>query len=139
MTATSPSKIILHQTSRELEVAYVEGTTYRLSAEYLRVHSPSAEVQGHGQPRLIGGKRNIRIEAVRRVGRYAVKLVFNDGHDSGLYSWELLFHLATHQAEYWATYEQRLAEMGMSRDSDVVKLAALRPRNYTPPQSGTVA
>ncbi len=134
MNSPRPTRIVLHKKSRELEVGYADGTTYRLPAEYLRVHSPSAEVQGHGKPVLVGGKRQVGIQAVQPVGRYAVKLVFDDGHDTGLFSWDVLSDLGQNQAQYWATYEQRLAGIGMSRDSDVVKLAALQPKNYTPPK-----
>lgn len=134
MKAPSPTRIVLHKASKQLEFGYADGTTYRLPAEYLRVHSPSAEVQGHGQPVLVGGKRNVAITAVHPVGRYAVKLVFDDGHDTGLYSWDVLADLGQNHARYWATYEQRLAEMKMSRDSEVVKLAALQPKKYTPPK-----
>lgn len=134
MSVQRPVRIVLHTASRELEVGYADGTIYRLPAEYLRVHSPSAEVQGHGQPVLVGGKRGVGIRAVQPVGRYAVKLVFDDGHDTGLYSWDVLDDLGRNQATYWARYEQRLAEMQMSRDSEVVKLAALQPRKYTPPK-----
>ncbi len=128
-----PEKIVFHKRSRILEVVYSDKRCYKLPAEYLRVHSPSAEVQGHGKPVLVGGKRDVSIIAVQPVGRYAVKLVFDDGHDTGLYSWEVLADLGAHQARYWASYEARLAEMGMSRDSEVVKLAALQPKKYTPP------
>ena len=132
MNAARPTRIVLHKKSRELEVGYAEDKTYRLPAEYLRVHSPSAEVQGHGRPVLVGGKRNVGIRAVEPVGRYAVKLVFDDGHDTGLFSWDVLADLGENHAQYWSTYEQRLADMGMSRDSEVVKLAALQPKKYTP-------
>ncbi|MGH8519241.1 MAG: gamma-butyrobetaine hydroxylase-like domain-containing protein [Panacagrimonas sp.] len=134
MNAPRPTRIVLHKASRELEVGYADGTAYRLPAEYLRVHSPSAEVQGHGQPILIGGKRGVGIQAVQPVGRYAVKLVFDDGHDTGLFSWDVLADLGQNQSTYWARYQERLAQMQMSRDSDVVKLAALQPRKYTPPK-----
>ncbi len=134
MKSPRPTRILLHQKSRELEVGYSDGATYRLPAEYLRVHSPSAEVQGHGKPVLVGGKRSVGIRAVEPVGRYAVKLVFDDGHDTGLFSWDVLADLGQNHLQYWATYEQRLAEMGMSRDSEVVKLAALQPKKYTPPK-----
>jgi DUF971 family protein len=129
-----PTRILLHQKSRELEIGYADGASFRLPAEYLRVHSPSAEVQGHGKPVLVGGKRSVGIRAIEPVGRYAVKLVFDDGHDTGLFSWDVLADLGQNQTQYWATYEQRLAEMGMSRDSEVVKLAALQPKKYTPPK-----
>lgn len=134
MNAPSPSAIKLHKLSRQLEVTYADGQRYLLPAEYLRVHSPSAEVQGHGQPVLVGGKRKVAISAVQPVGRYAVKLVFDDGHDTGLYSWDVLEDLGKNQEKYWATYETRLAKIGMSRDSEVVKLAALQPKKYTPPK-----
>lgn len=137
MDAPRPTKIVLHKASRELEVGYADGRAYRLPAEYLRVHSPSAEVQGHGKPVLIGGKRSVAITGVVPVGRYAVKLVFDDGHNTGLFSWDVLADLGTHQDLYWQSYEQRLAEMGMSRDSEVVKLAALPPKKYTPPKPQT--
>lgn len=139
MNAQRPSKIVLHKTSRELEVGYTDGRSYRLPAEYLRVHSPSAEVQGHGKPVLIGGKRTVGIHAVQPVGRYAVKLLFDDGHDTGLFSWDVLQDLGENQARYWDSYEQRLSEMGMSRDSEVVKLAALPPKKYTPPKPGSAS
>lgn len=134
MNAPRPTRIVLHKGSGELEVGYADGSSYRLPAEYLRVHSPSAEVQGHGKPVLVGGKRNIGIRSVQPVGRYAVKLVFDDGHDTGLYSWDVLADLGQNHARYWASYEERLTKMGMSRDSEVVKLAALQPRKYTPPR-----
>lgn len=136
MNAPRPTKIILHKATRQLEVGYADGTRYLLPAEYLRVHSPSAEVQGHGQPVLVGGKRKVSISAVLPVGRYAVKLVFDDGHDTGLFSWDVLADLGANQEKYWASYETRLAGMGMSRDSEVVKLAALQPKKYTPPKPG---
>jgi DUF971 family protein len=132
MKAEPPSRLKLHKASRTLEVGYADGRTFQLPAEYLRVHSPSAEVQGHGKPVLVGGKREVGIRAIDPVGRYAVRLVFDDGHDTGLYSWDVLWDLGTNHERYWATYQQRLAEMKMSRDSDVVKLAALQPRKYTP-------
>ena len=134
MNAPRPTRIVLHKGSGELEVGHADGSSYRLPAEYLRVHSPSAEVQGHGKPVLVGGKRNIGIRSVQPVGRYAVKLVFDDGHDTGLYSWDVLADLGQNHARYWASYEERLAKVGMSRDSEVVKLAALQPRKYTPPR-----
>ena len=132
MKESTPSRLKLHKASRTLEVGYADGRTFQLPAEYLRVHSPSAEVQGHGKPVLVGGKREVGIRAVEPVGRYAVRLVFDDGHDTGLYSWDVLCDLGTNHERYWATYQQRLAEVKMSRDSDVVKLGALQPKKYTP-------
>lgn len=136
MNAPKPNRIILHKASHTLEVRYADEHAYVLPAEYLRVHSPSAEVQGHGKPVLVGGKRHVQISAVQPVGRYAVKLIFDDGHDTGLFTWEVLSDLGAHQEKYWESYLTRLEEIGMSRDSEVVKLAALQPKKYTPPKSG---
>lgn len=123
----APSGIRLHRKARVLEVTWADGTRFELPCEYLRVYSPSAELRGHGllEPMLIGGKREVNIARVEPVGRYAVRLVFDDGHNTGLYTWEVLHELGTRQAEHWARYLQRLEEVGMSRDRDVVKLAAL--------------
>lgn len=132
----APNRIRLHRQARTLEVAWHDGTSYQLPCEYLRVFSPSAELQGHGlpEPMLVGGKREVNIERIVPVGRYGVKLVFDDGHDTGIYSWPVLRDLGSRQAEQWARYEQRLAEHGMSRDRDLVKLSAL-VKTWTPPKS----
>lgn len=134
MKAPAPSGIKLHRQSRVLDVHYADGTRYALPCEYLRVFSPSAELQGHGlvEPMLIGGKRIVTITAIEPVGQYAVRLRFDDGHDTGLYSWDVLASLGQDHDKNWARYLQRLEEMGMSRDRDVTKLAAL-PKKYTPP------
>ena len=128
-----PTRIHLLKTSGVLEVDFSSGEHFELPAEYLRVYSPSAEVQGHGQaePTLVPGKREVRIDRIVPVGRYAVRLVFSDGHDTGLYSWDVLMDLGSRQRTLWDTYLQRLHDAGMSRDSDVVKLGAL-PKKYTP-------
>lgn len=131
MNVPTPTSIKLHKVSRVLEIGYADGARFELPAEYLRVHSPSAEVQGHGRPILVGGKREVAITAVDPVGRYAVRLVFDDGHNTGLYSWDVLRDLGENQTKYWSSYIERLAEMKMSRDSDIVKLAAL-PKKYKP-------
>lgn len=130
----TPSAIKLHRKSRVLEVTYPDGARFELPCEYLRVFSPSAEVRGHagGEPLLIGGKRNVNIERIEPVGSYAVRLVFDDGHGTGLYSWQVLHDLGANRKRYWARYVQRLEEIGMSRDSEVVKLAAL-PKKWKPP------
>jgi DUF971 family protein len=103
-------EIKLRTRSRVLEVAYEDGARYELPFEYLRVHSPSAEVKGHGpgQEVLVTGKQNVGIRAVEPVGQYAVKLVFDDGHDTGLYSWNYLRELGEKQAENWAKYQSRV-------------------------------
>lgn len=131
--AAAPSAIRVHRKSRVLELAYADGTHFDLTFEYLRVYSPSAEVRGHGggEPVLVPGKRNVGIERIEPVGSYAVRLVFDDGHSSGLYSWETLQELAREQDRYWTLYLDRMDKAGMSRDSDIVKLAAL-PKKHHP-------
>ncbi|ROR34224.1 gamma-butyrobetaine hydroxylase-like domain-containing protein [Inmirania thermothiophila] len=106
-----PTELRLHQKSRELEVAYPDGTRFRLPCEYLRVFSPSAEVRGHGpgQETLVTGKEEVNIVRIEPVGQYAVKLVFDDGHDTGIYSWETLWELARNRERYWQAYQERLA------------------------------
>jgi DUF971 family protein len=113
----TPSEIRLHRKSRVLEVGWHDGASFRLPCEYLRVFSPSAEVQGHGpdQAVLLVGKEKVNIRAIEPVGHYAVKLVFDDGHDSGLFSWSYLHWLGTNYEENWATYLGRLAEVGYRR------------------------
>src|SRR6476646_4838820 len=103
-------EIKLRTRSRLLEVSFEGGAVYELPFEYLRVHSPSAEVKGHGpgQEVLVTGKENVGIRAVEPVGQYAVKLVFDDGHDSGLYTWKYLRELGEQQAEYWRRYQARV-------------------------------
>ncbi len=112
-----PTAITLHRVSRLLEVAFDDGQTFRLPAEYLRVESPSAEVQGHSpdQKVLVAGKRGVAIEAVEPVGHYAVLLRFSDGHATGLYTWDYLHRLGREQVERWAAYEQALAAAGLER------------------------
>lgn len=113
-----PTEICLHQRSRVLEIAFEDGSRFSLPYEYLRVYSPSAEVRGHGvgQEVLQTGKRDIELLAAEPVGHYAVKLVFSDGHDSGLYSWDHLYLLGRQQEALWADYLRRLEAAGASRD-----------------------
>ena len=105
-----PLEIKLRRQSRVLEVAFDDGQRFELSFEYLRVYSPSAEVKGHGpgQEVLVTGKQNVGIRAVEPVGQYAVKLVFDDGHDTGLYSWKYLRELGEKHAENWKKYQARV-------------------------------
>lgn len=112
-----PTAITLHRASRVLEVAFDDGSQHRLPAEYLRVESPSAEVQGHGpgQKVLVAGKRDVAIDAVEPVGRYAVALRFSDGHSSGLFTWPYLHQLGREHAARWAAYEAALAAAGLDR------------------------
>lgn len=114
-----PTAVKLHKASRTLTLEYGPGESYELSAEFLRVHSPSAEVQGHGKPILQHGKQHVGLERIEPAGQYALKLTFTDGHDSGLFTWSYLEQLATQQDELWERYLQALAEAGKSRDPDV--------------------
>ena len=119
-----PTTIKLHKASRTLELEYGADERYLLPAEFLRVHSPSAEVQGHGNPVLQTGKLNVALEQIEPAGQYALKLTFSDGHDSGLYTWDYLERLALNQQALWEDYVAALAAAGKSRDPDesVVKL-----------------
>lgn len=112
-----PTEIKLHQKSRLIEIAYGE-TRYELSYEFLRVLSPSAEARGHGpgQEVLQVGKRDIDIVSLEPVGHYAIRPVFSDGHDSGIYSWDMLHTFCLHRDELWQTYLDQLAVAGASRD-----------------------
>jgi len=115
-----PTEIKLHQHSRVLEVAFANGKTFRLPCEFLRVYSPSAEVRGHGpgQEVLQIGKREVAILAVEPVGSYAIQLKFSDGHDTGIYSWDLLYDYGLHHDEMWQRYLERLAAAGASREPE---------------------
>ncbi len=114
----TPTEIRLKQAERRLDVTFDDGTRFSLPAEYLRVESPSAEVQGHGpgQKVVVAGRREVGIMRVEPVGHYAIRIVFDDLHDTGIYSWGYLHRLGVEQAERWAAYEQALAAKGLSRD-----------------------
>lgn len=114
MMTPRPTDIRLHQKSHVLEVSFDDGNIYKLPCEYLRVYSPSAEVRGHGvgQEVLQVGKEGVNIIAIEPVGNYAVKIYFDDGHNSGLYSWDTLYNLGKHQQELWQEYLDRLREAG---------------------------
>jgi DUF971 family protein len=114
-----PTEIRLHQKSRVLEIAFADGRTFRLPCEFLRVYSPSAEVRGHGpgQEVLQTGKKEVEIRRIEPVGSYAVQLFFSDGHDTGIYSWELLYEYGMRQEEMWRHYLKRLEEAGASREA----------------------
>ncbi len=116
-----PTAINLHRKSRELELSYADGQSYRLPCEYLRVYSPSAEVRGHGpgQEVLQTGKLKVGISDIKPVGHYALQLVFDDGHDTGLYAWDYLYDLCINHQQRWQDYLDRLAAAGASRDPDV--------------------
>lgn len=116
-TKPRPTNIVLQSKSRVLEITFDDGATFHLPCEYLRVYSPSAEVQGHGpgQEVLQVGKEHVNINAIEPVGTYAVRLVFDDGHQTGIYSWELLYKLGVRQDELWQDYLRRLEEAGYTR------------------------
>jgi DUF971 family protein len=113
-----PSELRLNAEKNALRVVFMNGVAESLSAELLRVMSPSAEVQGHSaaERRLVPGKRNVTIRAVEPVGNYAVRLVFSDGHNTGIYSWSYLHEMAGKKDELWNSYQQELAAAGQNRD-----------------------
>lgn len=113
-----PTEIKLHQASRVLEIAFADGKTFSLPCEFLRVYSPSAEVRGHGpgQEVLQTGKKNVTISNIEPVGSYAIQLTFSDGHDTGIYSWDLLYDYGLRQDEMWQHYLQRMEKAGASRE-----------------------
>ncbi len=113
-----PTEIKLHQKSRILEIAFSDGKTFQLPCEFLRVYSPSAEVRGHGpgQEVLQIGKKNVDITKIDPVGSYAIQLTFSDSHDTGIYSWDLLYDYGMRQQEMWQHYVKRMEEAGASRE-----------------------
>lgn len=121
MSHMLPSDIRLHKKSRTLELVYPDGA-YELTAEFLRVHSPSAEVRGHGIGNAVlqTGKQFVGINGVQPAGNYALKIIFDDGHDSGLFTWEYLRDLCLNHDRYWQTYLQKLQEAGESRNDGLI-------------------
>ena len=121
-----PSRVVLPESKDALTLTYSDGQEYALPAEYLRVYSPSAEVRGHGEGNetLQFGKRLVTINALEKAGNYALQIVFSDGHDSGIYSWDYLQALAEGYEDRWATYLEKIHSAGLSRDLDaqVIKL-----------------
>ena len=113
-----PTEIKLHQKSRVLEIAFDDGKSFRLPYEFLRVHSPSAEVRGHGpgQEVLQTGKKEVEIARAEPVGSYAVQLCFSDGHETGIYSWDLLYQFGEQQDSMWRHYLERMEQAGASRE-----------------------
>jgi len=115
----TPTEIRARSASRELFVRFDNGEEFALPFEYLRVYSPSAEVTGHGGPRLlIAGKENVGVKAIEPVGQYAIRIVFDDGHDSGLYSWRILHDLGTNFEKNWREYTGKLEKAGLRRKED---------------------
>ena len=115
-----PTEINLHKLSRVLELSFEDGSTFKLPAEYLRVYSPSAEVQGHspGQEVLQVGKEDVGINDIEPIGHYAIKLVFDDNHDSGIYSWDYLYELGATYDDRWQYYLERLQQAGHARRTE---------------------
>jgi DUF971 family protein len=117
-TKVWPTEIKLHKAEKLLEVAFDNGETFKYPAEYLRVESPSAEVQGHSpsQKKTVPGRRHVGIMSLEPVGNYAVRIAFDDLHDSGIFSWAYLYELGTDQETRWANYLAALSAQGLSRD-----------------------
>ena len=119
MTNSTPlqvTKLHYHQQSRMLDVSFSSGLLAQFSAEFLRVFSPSAEVRGHGTAKLVSHKKQVAISKLVPVGHYAIKLLFDDGHDSGLFSWAYLYELGVKHDQYWQDYLNRLAAAGALRE-----------------------
>ncbi|MGH8737166.1 MAG: gamma-butyrobetaine hydroxylase-like domain-containing protein [Burkholderiales bacterium] len=128
--APRPTEIKLHQKSRVLELSFADGKSFRLACEFLRVYSPSAEVRGHGpgQEVLQTGKKGVEITHIEPAGSYAIQLTFSDGHDTGIYSWQLLYEYGLHQEEMWQHYLARLTEAAASREPGPAPFAQ-RPKS----------
>jgi DUF971 family protein len=119
MNTPWPRELVLNRAERILHAAFDDGASFDLPAEYLRTHSPSAEVQGHSaaERRTVGGKRAVGISAVEPVGNYAVRLIFDDGHDTGIFSWSYLHELGREQSKRWKVYLGELDAKGLRRDA----------------------
>ena len=115
----TPTALTVHSQSRILEIAFSDGAQFKIPFELMRIYSPSAEVQGHGpgQEVLQTGKREVNVVELEPIGNYAVKPVFSDGHESGLFTWDYLYHLGTDQSQLWDDYERRLKAAGALRDA----------------------
>ena len=121
----SPTGITLHQKSRVLAIEFSDGKAFQLPYEFLRVYSPSAEVRGHGpgQEVLQVGKRNVDVRQVEPIGTYAIQIDFSDGHNTGIYSWDLLYEYGVRLEELWQQYLMRMEQAGASRDAGLVVAA----------------
>jgi DUF971 family protein len=118
----TPTALTVHSQSRLLEIAFSDGAQFKIPYELMRIYSPSAEVQGHGpgQEVLQTGKREVNVVELEPIGNYAVKPVFSDGHESGLFTWDYLYHLGADQSQLWEDYERRLQAAGALRDAPMV-------------------
>lgn len=117
-----PTEIKLHQISGVLELNYEDGTSFNLSAEFLRVNSPSAEVQGHSKDQAVlqHGKKMVKIADIVSQGHYAIRIDFSDGHDTGIFSWDYLYKLGENQADMWQDYLKKLEAAGKSREPQFI-------------------
>ena len=115
----TPTALTVHSQSRVLELVFSDGATFKIPFELMRVYSPSAEVQGHGpgQEVLQTGKRDVGVVELEPIGNYAVKPMFSDGHESGIFSWDYLYEMGVNQSSLWDDYNRRLEAAGMSRDA----------------------
>ena len=131
--APVPGKIRLRDKGALLQLDYPDGSSYELSAEYLRVESPSAEVRGHGGAggQLPFGKENVHIKSIQRCGHYALQFVFDDGHDSGIYTWAYLWQLAKEKEQRWREYNQKLSAAGKVRQADVQVVRLVDPKSIS--------
>ena len=123
--APTPTALTVHSQSRILEIAFSDGAQFRIPFELMRIYSPSAEVQGHGpgQEVLQTGKREVNVVELEPVGNYAVKPVFSDGHDTGIFSWDYLYYLGAEEKRLWDDYNRRLQAAGMERDAPMITAA----------------
>ncbi|MEZ5523434.1 MAG: DUF971 domain-containing protein [Pseudomonadales bacterium] len=131
MKGPTPTALKLHKASRTLELEYETAGSFTLTAEYLRVYSPSAEVRGHSpeEAKLQINKIDVGIDKIEPVGNYAIKLFFDDGHNTGIYPWTYLYELCANQEQNWQDYLKRLDEAGASRDgSQVVQIMPAQPK-----------
>ena len=121
----TPTALTIHGQSRVLEIAFSDGAVFKIPFELMRIYSPSAEVQGHGpgQEILQTGKREVGVVELEPIGNYAVKPVFSDGHESGLFTWDYLYHLGADQDSLWDDYQRRLQAAGMQRDAPMIVAA----------------
>ncbi len=118
----TPTALTVHSQSHILEVAFSDGAEFRIPFELMRIYSPSAEVQGHGpgQEILQTGKRDVDVVELEPIGNYAVKPVFSDGHDTGIFSWDYLYYLGSEQSRLWDDYNRRLQAAGVERDAPMI-------------------
>ncbi|UTW46707.1 DUF971 domain-containing protein [bacterium SCSIO 12696] len=126
----TPTKIKLHKASNILAITYSDSAQFELSAEFLRVYSPSAEVKGHGpgQEVLQHGKKGVAIERIQRAGNYALRLFFDDGHDSGIYTWDYLYELGQHHDRFWQEYLNKLRAAGKHREANIQVVQLIDPK-----------